>query len=94
MSKKISSPEKHPDRANLAFGKLNYILIGVAFALIILGFILMTGGETSEVNGFNPDIFSTRRIVIAPTVCLAGFMFMIYAILKNTKKNSSEGSEN
>lgn len=96
MSKKVSSIEKHPDRSNLAFGKLNYILIGVSFALIILGFLLMTGGETSEANGFNPDIFSTRRIVVAPTVCLAGFMFMIFAILKNTKKsnNSTEKSEN
>lgn len=77
---------KPASKENFAFGKQNYILIGIAFAVVILGFILMLGPGTTEETGFNPDIFSVRRIKIAPTVCLAGFMFMIYAILKDTKK--------
>ena len=86
MSKtKKESAVKPTNKENFAFGKLNYILIGISFAVVIIGFILMTGSATTEETGFNPDIFSTRRIVIAPVVCLAGFMFLIYAVLKNTK---------
>ena len=69
---------------NLAFGKLNYILLIVGFLIVVVGFILMSGNGTTE-EAFNPDIFSTRRIVIAPMVCLVGFLFVIVAILWRQK---------
>lgn len=76
---------------NFAFTKMNYILLAVGFAIIILGFILMSGSATTE-EAFNPDIFSTRRIKVAPMVCLFGFLFEIVAILWPAKKavNSTE----
>ena len=77
------------DRKNLAFEKQNYILIAISFAIIVTGFILMTGSGATD-NEFNYDIFSTRRIVIAPTVSLAGFILMLYAILKDVKKQKTE----
>jgi uncharacterized membrane protein len=90
MDKKKTSPVKQINKGeNLAFGKQNYMLVAIAFIFIILGFILMSGSGTTEMGKFNPDIFSTRRIVIAPTVSLVGFAFMIYAILKNTNGNKS-----
>lgn len=73
------------ERKDLAFGKLNYILIGVSVLIIITGFALMTGSSVMEGEPFNYDIFSTRRIVVAPVVCLSGFVLMIFAILKDTK---------
>lgn len=69
------------DKKDFAFGKLNYIICAVSIVVIILGFILMTGPSSSIENGFEPDIFSTRRIVVAPMVCLAGFLLMIVGIL-------------
>ena len=69
---------------DFAFSKTNYILLVVGFAVVILGFILMSGGSTTE-EALNPDIFSTRRIVIAPMVCLVGFLFVIVAILWRQK---------
>lgn len=66
-----------------AFSKINYILLIIGFAIVVLGFILMSGGSTTE-EAFNPDIFGTRRIVIAPMVCLAGFLFVVVAILWRT----------
>ncbi len=78
---------------NLAFGKQNYILIGISFALVVLGFILMAGGGTDVGTGFDPEIFSVRRIVIAPTVSLAGFVIMIYAILKDSKANKASAEK-
>ena len=70
------------DKKTLAFGKKNYILLG------ILGFILMSGPGSTETH-FEPDIFSVRRIKVAPAVCFFGFIFMIYGILckPNSKKD-------
>lgn len=72
-------------KKDFAFGKENFILIAVAVAVIILGFILMSGGGSQDPAGFNPEIFSTRRIVVAPMVTVIGFVLMIVGILKNSK---------
>lgn len=63
--------------------KLNFILILVGFLIIVSGFLLMTGSST--VVEFNPDVFSTRRIIVAPMVSLFGFLFVIFAILYKPK---------
>lgn len=68
------------ENKDFAFGKLNYILLAVGMAVVVLGFILMSG-EGSSVEAYNPDIFSVRRIKVAPVVCLIGFISMIYAVL-------------
>lgn len=72
-------------KKDFAFGKENFILIAVAVAVIIVGFILMSGGGSKDPTGFNPEIFSTRRIVVAPVVTVIGFVLMIVGILKNSK---------
>ena len=68
-----------------AFGKENFIWLAISVAIIIFGFILMSGGKTMEETGFDPRIFDTRRIVIAPIVTLSGFILIIYAIFKKSK---------
>ena len=73
------------DKQKFAFDKTNFILLGVGMLIIILGFLLMTGSGSTE-GYFEPDIFSARRIKVAPMVCLFGFVFMIYGILKKSKK--------
>ena len=72
------------DKKNLAFDKMNYILLAVGMAVVVLGFILMSGGSSDE-TAYNPDIFSVRRIKVAPVVCLLGFVSMIYAVIKKPK---------
>ncbi|MDU1891925.1 MAG: DUF3098 domain-containing protein [Dysgonomonas sp.] len=81
------------DKNNFAFGKLNYIICAASVLLIIIGFILMTGPATTVEGGFEPDIFSTRRIVVAPMVCFAGFLLTIVGILYPRKKSSSDELE-
>ena len=71
------------ENKKFTLAKMNLILIGVAFGIIGLGFILMTGSST-EVE-FNPDIFSTRRITVGPMISFFGFLFMIFAILYKPK---------
>lgn len=63
------------------FGKKNYLAMIVCLMLIVLGFILMAGPGSSVEGGFNPDIFSTRRIVVGPAVTFFGFLLMAFAIL-------------
>lgn len=73
------------NKNNFAFGRTNYILVGIGMAVIILGFLLMTGpGSTTE--AFEPDIFSFRRVSLAPVVTLAGFVMMIFAIMYRPKQ--------
>jgi len=72
------------DKKNFAFDKINFILLAVGMAIVVLGFILMSGGSSTETS-YNPDIFSVRRIKVAPVVCLVGFVSMIYAVIKKPK---------
>ncbi len=72
------------DKKKFAFDKINFILLAVGMAVVIIGFLLMTGPSSSE-TVFQPDIFSVRRIKVAPAVCFFGFIFMIYAVLRKPK---------
>lgn len=72
-------------KRDFAFGKENFILIAVAIVLIVIGFILMSGGVSADGVSFNPEIFSTRRIVVAPIITVVGFLVMIFAIVFKSK---------
>ena len=72
-------------RRDFAFGKENFIWIGISVLCIVLGFVLMSGGGSGDYS-FNPEIFSARRVVVAPVVTVAGFALMIFGILKTNKK--------
>lgn len=72
------------------FSKINFIMMGVCLLMIVLGFILMTGPGSSMEGGFNPDIFSTRRIVVGPTIAFLGFLLMAFAIIYRPKSQKQE----
>lgn len=72
------------DKKNLAFDKVNFILLAIGMAIVIIGFLLMSGGGSNETT-FDTDIFSTRRIVIAPTITLVGFLSIIYAVIRKPR---------
>ena len=77
------------DKRNYAFDKTNFILLAVGMLVVILGFILMSGAGSDE-SVFNNDIFSVRRIKVAPVVCFIGFISLIYAIIR---KPADKGEE-
>ena len=68
------------------FGKKNYILMAIGLALIVIGYLLMSGGSSDDVNTFNYEMFSTMRIRVAPMVVLAGFAVEVWAILARPNK--------
>ncbi len=70
----------------MLYSKTNYLLMGISLLLIVGGFILMSGGGTTDPNVFNEEIFSLSRTRVAPIICVLGFVLMIYAILHRDKK--------
>ena len=68
--------------SKMALTMKNYALSALGAVIIIVGFVLMAGGTAATAEQFNEDIFSFRRITLAPIVVVAGFAFEVYAILK------------
>jgi len=78
--------EKSPLKNQFLFTKDNYTFLLIGLAVVTLGFILMSGGGSEDPNVFNEaELFSWRRIRLAPTVVLIGFGITIYSILKSPK---------
>ncbi|MFN7675010.1 DUF3098 domain-containing protein [Flavobacterium sp.] len=78
----MKNNEQKPD---FLFDKVNYKTLLIGIAVIVLGFILMSGGGSDDPKVFNEDVFSFRRIRLAPTVVLIGFGITIYSIFKKSK---------
>jgi hypothetical protein len=77
------------EKRDLAFGKANYVLLAIGMVVVIIGFLLMSGSGSTE-TVYDPDIFSARRIKVAPVVCLVGFVSMIYAVIYRPKNKENK----
>ncbi|MBR6640221.1 MAG: DUF3098 domain-containing protein [Muribaculaceae bacterium] len=71
----------------MPLAKINFILMAIAGVMIIVGFLLMLGSSSTP-EEFNPDIFSTRRIIVGPTIAFLGFLFMGFGIIYRSKKDN------
>lgn len=80
MSNKPANNIEHEEHALLPLVRINFIVMGIAAVMIVLGFILMLGASSTE-EAFNPDIFSTRRIVVGPAIAFLGFVAMGVGII-------------
>ena len=85
-TKTVSKPQSMIPTGDLAFGKENYTLMLIGLAIIIIGFALMAGGKMEDPSAFNPEIFSFRRITLAPIVVMIGFVIEVVAIVKKPKE--------
>lgn len=63
------------------FAPVNFWMMGGCLVLIVLGYLFMSGGGSETPEGFNPEIFSTRRIVVGPLLSFLGFLLMAFAII-------------
>ncbi len=71
----------------MPFTRTNYQLLLAGLAIIVVGYMLMSGGGNGDPDAFNAEeIFSARRITVAPIVCLIGYVFVLYAIMKRTAR--------
>jgi hypothetical protein len=81
----ITKQEQDSKAANL-FDKGNYIWMIIGLVVMAIGFLLMAGGKSPDPNVFtDAEIYSTRRITVAPIVIIIGLLIEIYAIMKNPK---------
>lgn len=74
------------DNKGYGIARENYIILIAGITLIIVGYLLMIGGGSDDPNKFNPEIFSTRRITVAPVVCIIGFAVVAISIMRRPKK--------
>lgn len=83
------SKELEEKRAKMALAPANYKIVLIGIAAVIIGMVLMSGGKAPDPSVFNADeLFSFRRITLAPIVVLAGFVAVGYGILKRPKNNN------
>ncbi len=68
--------------AAFAFGRENYVLLGISAIVLIIGYMLMAGGKPTDPSIFNEEVFSFRRITLAPIVVIIGYVIGVYAIVK------------
>ncbi len=88
----MAAPKKKQG-PELPFQRENYIIFLVGIGVIILGFLLMTGGGTEDPNKFDYDnLFSFRRITLAPITVIAGYAVVIYAIMKRPRDQAESSS--
>jgi uncharacterized protein YpmS len=80
------------DNRNFAFKRINFILLAISMAIVVIGFLLMSGPGSTETE-FNPEIFSDRRIKLAPVVCLIGFLMMIVAVMYKPKAKEDKSEK-
>ena len=80
-----------PGQAEFAFGKENYRILLAGILILILGYALMVGGGSEDPEVFNEEIFSFRRITLAPIVVLIGYGVLFYAIMKKSTGQGDKG---
>jgi len=84
--KKPAKPVQEKKEQTFLFDRDNYILMTIGIALIFIGFQIMSGGKSPDPNKFNYDeIFSFRRITLAPVLVLLGYVVEVFAIIKKPK---------
>lgn len=82
MSTENKNGGAHTSEERMPLGRKNYAMMLAGVVIIILGFLLMSGGGEHTATEFDDSIFSFRRITLAPIVVIAGFVFEIFAIMK------------
>ncbi len=82
----IPAAKENKLNLQLAFGPINYILMVVGIVILAIGYILLSGGGSDDPNTFNPAMFDSRRLTVAPILIVLGFVVEIFAIMFKGKK--------
>lgn len=85
MAKEGRKPDSRTREERMPFVKRNYLFILIGGLIVVLGFLLMLGGQSTDPNIFNEEVFGFRQITLAPIVVMLGFFFVIFAILYRPK---------
>jgi hypothetical protein len=83
---RVAQKEQEEREARMPLGRRNYLLMLIGLGLILLGFVLMSGGGSDDPTVFNAEMFSFRRITLAPILVIAGFVVEVVAIMHRPKR--------
>lgn len=88
----MNTNEKETENKNFdfVFGKTNYILMVAGIIILVLGYILLSGGGSDDPNTFNPAMFNAQRLYVAPILIVVGFVVEIFAIMFNPNKGKDK----
>lgn len=81
----MAKKQENAPKEEIFLSKINYQLMALGFILIVVGFILMVGGQPPSPDVFNPEVFSFRRITLAPLMILLGYALELYAVMRKPK---------
>jgi hypothetical protein len=104
MAQVVTVEKKEPLKPNLSkqnntvkrpplFRKMNYILMVVGVIILIIGYILFSGGKAPSNTEFNPKIFNNQRLIVAPTLMLIGLVTEIFAIMSHPRQKKKTEPE-
>lgn len=80
------------NKKNFAFDKVNFILLAASICVILLGFVLMSGGSSTR-EAYDPSIFDARHTKLAPAVCFLGFISLVYAVVRKPKDGNGDNAD-
>ncbi|MBP9990257.1 MAG: DUF3098 domain-containing protein [Bacteroidales bacterium] len=88
----MNTNEKETENKNFdfVFGKTNYILMVAGIIILVLGYILLSGGGSDDPNTFNPAMFNAQRLYVSPILIVVGFVVEIFAIMFNPNKGKDK----
>lgn len=78
------------EKEKFVFDRKNYLFMFIGIGLIVVGYLLMSGGGSDDPNVFNPEIYNWRRIRLAPALVLIGLAVQVYAILLNPNQTKNK----
>lgn len=85
---KVKASSIEEKKQEFVLSKKNYILLAIGFAIIVIGYFLLSGGKSDDRTIYNPEIYNAMRITVAPIVILIGFCVEIFAIMWKFKKKN------
>lgn len=85
MAQSKDQKNQEKDQSKFPFGHENYKLLLVGLGLLLLGYLFMIGGASDSPNEFSYEIFSFRRLTLAPILVIAGFVVEVFAIMKKSE---------
>jgi hypothetical protein len=83
---KVEQEAREAREARMPLGRRNYVLMLTGLVVVLLGFVLMSGGGSDDPAVFNEKMFSFRRITLAPILVIAGFVIEVVAIMHRPKQ--------
>jgi hypothetical protein len=86
----MAQKEQQAREARMPLGRRNYIMMLIGLGVILIGFVLMSGGGSDDPTVFNEKMFSFRRITLAPILVIAGFVIEISAIMHRPKETNAK----